>query len=90
MPSRTSLGISYDRSAPRRPVNLSLNTDLLAQVREVTPNLSATVETLLGDYLQSARQQCENEQRKLDDGVIDAVNDLHARHGFLSDEFSTL
>ncbi|MBV1833971.1 type II toxin-antitoxin system CcdA family antitoxin [Novacetimonas pomaceti] len=89
MPSRTSLGVSYDRSAPRRPVNLSLNTDLLAQVREVTPNLSATVETLLGDYLQSARQQREDEQRKLD-GVIDAVNDLYARHGFLSDEFSTL
>ncbi|MBV1824955.1 type II toxin-antitoxin system CcdA family antitoxin [Komagataeibacter oboediens] len=89
MPSRTSLGVSYDRSAPRRPVNLSLNTDLLAQVREVTPNLSATVEILLGDYLQSARQQREDEQRKLD-GVIDVVNDLHARHGFLSDEFSTL
>lgn len=89
MPSRTSLRTSYDRSAPRRPVNLSLNTDLLAQVREVTPNLSATVETLLGDYLQSARQQREDEQRKLD-SVIDAVNDLHTRHGFLSDEFSTL
>ncbi|MCP9320667.1 type II toxin-antitoxin system CcdA family antitoxin [Acetobacter persici] len=89
MPSRTSLGISYDRSAPRRPVNLSLNTDLLAQVREVTPNLSATVETLLSDYLQSAQQQREDEQRRLD-GVIDAVNELHARHGFLSDEFSTL
>lgn len=89
MPSRTSLGVSYDRSAPRCPVNLSLNTDLLAQVREVTPNLSAKVETLLGDYLQSARKQREDEQRKLD-GVIDAVNDLHIRHGFLSDEFSTL
>ncbi|AXY20888.1 Post-segregation antitoxin CcdA [Komagataeibacter saccharivorans] len=89
MPNRTNLGVSYDWSAPRRPVNLSLNTDLLAQVREVTPNLSATVETLLGDYLQSARQQREDAQRKLD-GVIDAVNDLHARHGFLSDEFSTL
>jgi antitoxin CcdA len=89
VPSRTSLDVAYDRRAPRRPVNLSLSTDLLAQVREVTPNLSATVETLLGDYLQSARQQREDEQRKLD-GVIDAVNGLHARHGFLSDEFSTL
>lgn len=56
MPSRTSLGGSYDRSAPRRPINLSLNTNLVPQVREVTPNLSATVETLPGDYLQSARR----------------------------------
>lgn len=79
----------YDRTAPRRPVNLSLNADLLAQVRQVTPNLSATVETLLGDYLHAAHEKREDEQRQLD-GVIDAVNELHARHGFLSDEFSTL
>ncbi|WP_235271690.1 type II toxin-antitoxin system CcdA family antitoxin [Gluconobacter oxydans] len=72
MPSRTSLCVSYDRNAPRCPINLSLNTDLLAQAREVTPNLSATVETLLGDYLQSARQQREDEQREFD-SVIDAV-----------------
>ncbi|PYD48628.1 type II toxin-antitoxin system CcdA family antitoxin [Novacetimonas pomaceti] len=79
----------YDRTAPRRPVNLSLNADLLAQVRQVTPNLSATVETLLGDYLHATREKREGEQRQLD-GVIDAVNELHMRHGFLSDEFSTL
>ncbi len=34
-------------------------------------------------------QQDTEEQRKLD-GVIDAVNNPHIRHGFLSDEFSTL
>ncbi|MBS1097835.1 hypothetical protein JK191_09665 [Gluconobacter sphaericus] len=34
-------------------------------------------------------QQDTEEQRKLD-GVIDAVNNLHIRHGLLSDEFSTL
>lgn len=79
----------YDRTTPRRPVNLSLNADLLAQVRQVTPNLSATVETLLGDYLHATREKREDEQRQLD-GVIDAVNELHAQRGFLSDEFSTL
>ncbi|NVN11408.1 type II toxin-antitoxin system CcdA family antitoxin [Nguyenibacter vanlangensis] len=89
MPRLTNRGISYARSAPRRPVNLSLNTDLVAQVRDMTPNLSATVETLLGDYLQSARRRRADEQRKLD-GVIDAVNELHTRYGFLSDEFLTL
>jgi len=79
----------YDKAAPRRPVNLSLNADLLAQVRTVTPNLSATVETLLGDYLQSARQRRLEEEKALD-GVIDAVNEFHAKCGFMSDEFSTL
>ncbi|MFT8723399.1 MAG: hypothetical protein ABF759_12625 [Acetobacter malorum] len=34
-------------------------------------------------------QQCTEEQRKFN-LVIDAVNALHTRHGFLSDEFPTL
>lgn len=79
----------YDKAAPRRPVNLSLNADLLAQVRNVTPNLSATVETLLSEYLQSARERREEEEKALD-SVIEAVNEFHTRCGFLSDEFSTL
>ena len=37
----------------------------------------------------SVDQQDTEEQRK-HHGVIDAVNNLHIRHGFLSDEFSTL
>ena len=79
----------YDKEAPRRPVNLSLNADLLAQVRTMTPNLSATVETLLNDYLQSARRRREEEEKTLD-SVIDAMNEFHARCGFLSDEFPSL
>jgi antitoxin CcdA len=79
----------YDKAAPRRPINLSLNADLLAQVRSVTSNLSATVETLLVDYLHAARQQREEEEKTLD-SVIDAVNEFHSRGGFMSDEFSTL
>ena len=79
----------YDKAAPRRPINLSLNSDLLTKVRTVTPDLSATVETLLGDYLQSARQQREVEEKVLE-SVIDAMNGFHIRCGFMSDEFSTL
>jgi len=82
-------GALYDKTAPRRPINLSLNADLLAQVRNMTPNLSATVEILLGDYLQAARQRREEEEKALD-SVIDAVNEFHTRCGFMSDEFSTL
>jgi antitoxin CcdA len=77
---------AYNRAAPRRPVNLSLNTDLLAEVRKLTPNLSATVETLLEDYLQKESAQRQSEQNKLNE-VIDAMNDYHSRHGFLSEQF---
>ena len=44
--------VSYDRSAPRRPVNLSLNEDLVARAKKSTRNLSATVEELLAGYVQ--------------------------------------
>ena len=79
----------YDKEAPRRQINLSLNSDHLTKVRTVTPDLSATVETLLRDYLQSARQQREEEKKALD-STIDAVNWFHTRCGFMSDEFATL
>ena len=77
---------AYNRAAPRRPVNLSLNMDLLAEVRKLTPNLSATVETLLEDYLQKESAQRQDEKNKLNE-VIDAMNDYHSRHGFLSEQF---
>ncbi|GBQ89892.1 hypothetical protein AA23498_0735 [Acetobacter nitrogenifigens DSM 23921 = NBRC 105050] len=85
----TSSYATYDTNAPRRPINLSLNSDLIAQVRSLTPNVSGTVEELLASYVQSARSQRDEAARQLN-SVLDAVNALHSVHGFLSDEFSTL
>lgn len=80
---------SYDRNAPRRAVNLSLNEDLLARVRQTTKNLSATVEELLSSYVQQeqARRRAEDEAL---DHVISALNGFNEQHGFLSDEFPSL
>ncbi len=80
---------SYDRNAPRRAVNLSLNEDLVARAKKSTRNLSATVEKLLADYVQQEQARRRAEDEKLDE-VISALNAFHERHGFLSDEFSTL
>ena len=80
---------SYDRSAPRRAVNLSLNEDLVARAKRSTRNLSATVEELLAGYVQQEQARRRAEDEKLDE-VISALNAFHERHGFLSDEFSTL
>jgi len=85
----TAFRTGYDTAAPRRPINLSLNTDLVAQVRGLTPNVSATVEKLLASYVDRAHLQRAEEERQLD-RVLDAVNALHSVHSFLSDEFSTL
>ena len=39
----------------KRPVNLTLNEALVAQAKTYTPNLSATMESLLAEFV--ARQQ---------------------------------
>ncbi len=81
--------LHYDRSAPRRAVNLSLNEELVARAKESTRNLSATVEELLAGYVQQeqARRRAKDEAL---DHVVSALNTFHERHGFLSDEFSAL
>ncbi len=80
---------SYDRNAPRRAVNLSLNEDLVARAKRTSRNLSATVEELLAGYVQREQARRRAEDEKLDE-VISALNAFHERHGFLSDEFSIL
>ena len=44
---------TYNLAARKRPVNLTLNEDLLVQVRGLTDNLSGVVESLLADYARS-------------------------------------
>lgn len=84
--ANTAMSANYDRNAPRRAINLSLNEDLLSRARQITKNLSATVEELLASYVQQeqARQRAANEEL---DQVISALNAFNERHGFLSDEF---
>lgn len=79
----------YDRNAPRRAVNLSLNADLLARAKRMTKNLSATVEELLAGYVQQEQLRRRAEDEALAQVTL-ALDDFHTRNGFLSDEFSTL
>jgi antitoxin CcdA len=69
--------------------NLSLNEDLVSRAKEFTRNLSATVESLLAGYVRGeyARKRAEDDRL---DQVLAAPNAFHERHGFLSDEFSSL
>jgi antitoxin CcdA len=41
----------YDRTVPRRPVNLSLNSDLIAKARSENLNLSAIAEDAISHVL---------------------------------------
>lgn len=49
---------------PKRPVNLRLNEALVPEARELTPDLSGTVEALLATYIEAERlKRAENERR---------------------------
>lgn len=71
----------------RQVVSLSLSTALVAAARDVTDDLSGTVEMLLARHVNEARHR---ENGDVLDQVLAALNSFHADHGFLSDEFSTL
>jgi antitoxin CcdA len=78
------------RTATRkRPVNLTLNEQLVAQARALTPNLSATVDSLLAAFVAEEHQRRRGRQDAANAACAD-WNALHARIGSFADEHSTL
>ncbi len=76
-------------AARKRPVNLTLNEDVIAQARAMTPNLSAVVETLLSGYIaQKLSEQSIRQQQAA--RVADMWNDFNEQSASFADEYSTL
>ena len=80
---------AYDVNAPKRPVNLSLNEDLVARARQVTSNLSAEVENLLAGFVQEQRQAHEAKREEYR-RMCEDLNEFHRLHGSFADEHSIL
>lgn len=79
----------YNLDARKRPVNLTVNADLLDQARAMTGNLSNTVETLLADFV---RQEHSRQAQKIKamQAALAAWNEFNAKRGSFADEHSTL
>ena len=76
-------------TAAKRPVNLSLNEELVREVRSMTGNLSGIVERLLTEFVAEERAKRAAE----DDALRRAVaswNSFADKHGSFADEHSTL
>lgn len=73
----------------KRPVNLTLNEALVAQAKVYTNNLSATMETLLSDFVAS-QQQAQRSRQQLADTCSADWNAVHAEAGSFADEHTTL
>lgn len=77
------------RSVRKRAVNLTLNEDIVAQAKALTPNLSAVVETLLSGYIVQIQREklSRQEQAKQVAGMWNGFNE---RSDSFADEYSTL
>lgn len=77
--------MGYDRSAPKRPVNLNLNADLVDRCKSGIENLSAHVETLLAQDLERRETRAAREKANTD-LAIDAFAEYYRKHGSLSEQ----
>ena len=74
--------LPYDPDAPRKAANLSVNSDLMAQARELGLDVSALLEERLAAAVREARREAwlaENEQ------AISEYNDRVAERGSFGD-----
>lgn len=72
----------YDQSAPKKPTNLSINSDLLNKARALDINLSAALEQALTSQLKAKQAQEWLEQNKT---AIAAYNKSVDESGAFSD-----
>jgi antitoxin CcdA len=79
----------YDAAARKRPVNLTLNEDLVKQAKGLTDNLSQVVESLLSGYLAGARDE-RLAKSKAVQSTVSMWNEFSAKSGSIADEYSSL
>jgi antitoxin CcdA len=73
----------YDLDAPKKPANLSVNSDLLKKARDLNINLSAALEQVLRAKLaESEAEKWVKENKR----AIKAYNDFVEENGLFADE----
>ncbi|MBS2037493.1 type II toxin-antitoxin system CcdA family antitoxin [bacterium] len=73
----------YDTSAPKRPINLSVNGDLLAQAKSAGVNLSSILEHAL--IAEVKKRKAESWLRENRDAIKNYNQDI-LEHGTFSDD----
>ncbi|MEI6069135.1 MAG: type II toxin-antitoxin system CcdA family antitoxin [Methylococcaceae bacterium] len=73
----------YDTKAPKKPTNLSVNSDLLNEAKALKINLSATLEAALLNELKVARRDLWLAANK---EAIETCNKLADIHGLFADK----
>ena len=74
----------FDEGAPKKPTNLSINSDLLAKARKMQINLSSVLETALTEKLAQVENEKWQKRNKL---AVVAYNEMVDDKGCFSDAF---
>ena len=78
--------VGYDANARKRPVNLSVNEDLVAKARALGINVSALLEERLAEEVVLRQRETFRREAEL---VAEALNEVHARYGSPIDEYQS-
>jgi len=81
--------IGFNAAARKRPVNLTLNEDLVSQAKTMTDNLSAVVESLLAEFVDRANRE-RLAKGKVVEATVVAWNRFNSTSGSFADEYSSL
>ena len=73
----------------KRPVNLTINDALVTQAKAYTNNLSATMESLLAEFV-ATQQRAQRDRQQAAETCADDWNAVSASIGSFADEHSTL
>lgn len=73
----------YDQKAPKKPTNLSINSDLLNKSKALNINLSATLEQALRTKLAETEAESWKKENKR---AIQNYNEMVDEHGLFADE----
>jgi antitoxin CcdA len=77
-PLETTMRAIFDTTAPKKPANLSINSDLLQKARELEINLSAAFEDALAKKVKEKQEEKWLETNKKS---IQEYNDYVEKHG---------
>jgi antitoxin CcdA len=73
----------FNSEAPKKPTNVSINSDLLLQARSLKINLSATLESALIQIVNDKQRELWREENQK---AIASYNQMVEEHGTFSDD----
>jgi len=78
--------VCYNLDAPKKPTNLTINSDLLNQAKSLNINISSVLESALADKV---RQKMQSEWLQENQDSISLYNTHISNFGVFSDDFRT-